>query len=173
MNPVFCGAALAALVPALAFGQANVRSRHFDIVDNTRVVLHASNGTDATLLPDGQFLVAGNPIALTPAQQALLKDYHAGVRTLARDVAATAAAGTATAVAALAAVASSFVDGDSDKAEAGIDGPAARTQATALQACADLAALHEQQQTIAAQLPAFRPYARIDMDSVQGCKEQT
>jgi len=173
MNPVFRCAALAALLPALAFGHDHARLGHFDVIDDSRILLHSSDGIEGTLLPDGQFLVGGDAVALTPAQQALLKDYQAGVRVLARDAAATAKAGAATATAALVAVASSFAGGDSSKAEARIDAPAARTQAAAMQVCTDLASLHDQQQVIAAQLPAFRPYAKIEMDDVRGCAEQS
>lgn len=146
---------------------------HFGHASGDRVVLHARSGPDALLAADGSLLVDGKPVALTPAQQALLRDFHDGVGTLWRDAVATGKAGTETAKAAIASVAEGFAGGDSDRIGARVDAAAAKVTADAAKICTDLAALRARQETLAAQLPAFRPYATIGAAETTACGDES
>jgi len=164
-----------ALAPALLLAAcgSDTSFHHFSLVDASHVALHARNAPTATLDADGELAIDGKPVAVTPAQQALLKDYHVGIRTLVRDAAATGAAGVATGATAIAAVASGLANGDTQAIDAKVNAKAAQVEAAAMRICTDLAALRNQQEVIARQLPAFAPYATIGADEASGCSAKS
>lgn len=170
MKPIAC-CLFAAATSLLAACSNHIEFRHFSVVDASHVTLHAHGARDATLADDGQFAIGGQPVALTPAQQSLLKDYHAGIMTMVHDAAATGAAGMATAATALGAVATGLASGDTKSIDAKVDAKADQTQAAAMRVCADLAALRDKQGAIVAQLPAFAPYATISADEASACTD--
>lgn len=165
--------AIAAAASLLAACSNDTGFRHFSLIDADHVALHAHGSPEATLAADGQLTIGGKPVALTPAQQSLLKDYHAGVMAMAHDATATGAAGVATAATALGAVASGLASGDTQSIDAKVDAKAAQVEAAAMRVCADLAMLRDKQETIVAQLPAFAPYATIGADEASGCSGQS
>lgn len=160
---------IAATASLLAACSNDTGFRHFSIIDASHVALHARGAPEATLAADGQLAIDGKAVTLTPAQQSLLKDYHAGVMAIVHDATATGAAGMATAATALGAVASGLANGDTKGIDAKVDAKAAQVEAAAMRICADLAALRGKQEAIVAQLPAFAPYATISEDEASGC----
>jgi len=169
MKPTVHWILATAALPLLAACGNDTSFHHFSVVDASHVALHAHAAPPATLAADGQLAIDGKPVAVTPAQQALLADYHAGVMALVHDATATGAAGVATAATALDAVASGLANGDTQSIDAKVNAKAAQVEAAAARICTDLAALRDKQETIAAQLPAFGPYATIGADEVGGC----
>ena len=143
--------------------------RHFRVVDAKHVALYSRTAPMAVLADDGALSIDGQPVALSPAQQELLKAFHGQVRTLAKDALATGSAGIATAATALGAVASGLGSGNPDSIGDKVDAKAAAVEAAAGRICDDLAQLRAQQQAITAQLPAFAPYAGISTEEVAGC----
>lgn len=145
---------------------------HFSVVDDSHLAIHAHDTAAAVIAVDGNLRIEGQPVALAPAQQALLKDYYAGIVALRRDAIATGAAGLATASTALSSVVSGLANGDPDSIGAKVDEKAAKLDAAAAKICVDLASIRMQQDAIAAQLPAFRPYALLDAREVADCSSQ-
>lgn len=142
---------------------------HFSVVDDSHLAIHARGAADAVIAVDGNLRIDGKPVALAPTQRALLKDYYAGIVALRHDAIATGAAGLATAGAAISSVVSGLANGDADSIGAKVDEKAAKVDAAAAKICVDLASIRMQQDAIAAQLPAFRPYALLDAREVADC----
>lgn len=163
---------LALLVTLAACGrnESNGSFARFSEVDDSHVAIHARGVSDAVIAVDGSVRIEDKAIALTPPQQALLKNYYLGIRVLRRDAMATGAAGIATAGTAIASVVSGLASGDPDSIGRKIDAKAAKVEAAAATLCADIAALRSQQELIASQVAAFQPYAVIGAGGMRDCK---
>jgi hypothetical protein len=163
---------LALLVALAACGrnQSTGPFARFSDVDDSHVAIHARGVSDAIIAVDGSLRIDDRAVALTPPQQALLRDYYLGIRALRRDALATGAAGIATAGTAIASVVSGLASGDPDSIGRKVDAKAAKVEAAAATLCADIAALRSQQESIASQLAAFQPYAVIGASGGDSCK---
>lgn len=161
--------ALALTLAACGRNEVGASFSHFSVVDNGHVSIHARGADAAILAADGGLSIGGNTVALTPIQQALLKDYYESIVALKDAAIATGKAGIATAGTALATVASGLASGDTDSIGAKVQQKAAKVEAAAAKICVDLATLRLRQDAIAAQLAAFRPYALIDAGEVARC----
>lgn len=161
--------ALAFALGACGHSENSNSFTHFSVVDDSHLAIHARGAADAIVAVDGNLRIDHKPVALAPAQQALLKDYYAGIVALRRDAIATGAAGIATAGTAISSVVSGLANGDPDSIGAKVDAKAAKVDEAAAQICVDLASIRVQQDAITAQLPVFRPYALIDASEVADC----
>lgn len=146
--------------------------RHFRVIDAEHVALYSRTAPMAVLADDGALSIDGQPVALDPAQRALLETFHGQIRTLVQDALATGSAGIATAATALGAVASGLGSGNPDSIGDKVNAKAAAVEAAAGRICDDLAQLRAQQQAITAQLPAFAPYAGISTGEVASCSRR-
>lgn len=171
MNVTLRGVLAAAIVALLAACDAHDHSGFtaFGRAEGGRIVLHSRSAPDALLGADGSLSIDGQPVAVTPAQQALLRSLHEQVETLQHDAVATGKAGAATAAATMSAVAEGLSNHDPESIGPRVDAAAAKVEAGATKICTDLAALRATQQTLAAQLPAFAPYASINAGEVSDC----
>lgn len=125
----------------------------------------------AELTPDGELLVAGEKIATTPAQQALLREHRRLLEDLALAGMAIGAQGADIAGTALTGVGQAIFGGEEGRQayEARIEAEAARIEADAQQLCVLLPPLYASQQALAASLPAFAPYATMTAADADGC----
>ncbi len=161
--------ALALALVACGHNENGKSFTHFSVVDDSHLAIHARGAADAVISVDGNLRIEGQPIALAPAQQALLKDYFAGIVALRHDAIATGAAGIATAGTAISSVVNGLANGDPDSIGAKVDEKAAKVDAAAAKICVDLASIRLKQDAIASQLPVFRPYALLDAGEVADC----
>lgn len=133
-------------------------------------VVSAPGQPDASIAADGALRIGEAAIATTPEQRTQLARYYAEAAALRDDGIATGKAGLAVAGHALGSVISGLVSGDPDRIDKEVDAKARTVEASARKVCADLAQLRSTQDAIAAQLPAFRPYARIDAGDAERCQ---
>jgi len=118
------------------------------------VTLHLISAPRAVIHADGNFVVNGKSIAITPAERALLVRYYQSVHAVYETGVAMGKAGLDMAAKAVTATASS----STDKATTDVSG---RVASLSQDICKDTAAIKAVQDQLAAQLDAFRPYASI------------
>jgi hypothetical protein len=130
-------------------------------VDSSHIAVHARDIADAVIASDGGLEIDGKAVTLTAAQKENLRDYYEAADALRADAIATGKAGLATAGTAIGSVVKGLLSGEPEKIGPTVDVQAAKVEASAAKICADLRVLQAKQDAIAAQLPAFKPYATI------------
>lgn len=121
------------------------------------VTLHVDGTPEADIAANGGLTIAGKSVDTTPAERELLARYNQSVRSVHDTGLAMGKAGIETAAKAIAAKASSTPDKANTVADAG----ASTLQNLSLDICKATAAIKVAQDQLAAQLPAFKPYASI------------
>jgi hypothetical protein len=137
--------------------------------ENLSIGNDSSNLPKAELTPQGDLLIAGNKVAVTPEQHALLVRHRELLEKVATDGVAVGMQGVDLAGKAIGNAISGAISGDNAGAQARIDTDAAKIKATARQLCDELPALLDSQQKLAAALPEFRPYASMTTDNAKDC----
>ncbi|HET8940441.1 MAG TPA: DUF2884 family protein [Rudaea sp.] len=168
MRNLFAALTLTLLVAACGDNDSSV-FRHISVLDHSRIAVHAHNAADAIVTANGDLSIAGNNVVLTAEQRGLLQHYFAAVIALQADAIATGKAGAQTATTALGSVVSGLANGDPDKIGDDIEKQADEVDVAATKVCADLSAIQTNQDAIAAQLPAFKPYASIEAKQALEC----
>jgi len=141
---------------------------HFGL-DNGVLVVHARDATDATIDATGRLTIAGKSISTTPEQKILLQRYYVVALAVREQAFTTAKAGIATGAQAITSVAKGLANGDPDTIDKEIDAKAAKVDAAATQLCKALAEARIAQESLAAALPQFRPYATISAHEIAHC----
>lgn len=136
---------------------------------NGQITIKAQGKPVAIVSADGSLRIDGDPVALTPPQQALLKRYHAEALQLRSDGLAVGSAGIAVAGKAVGSAISGLLGGDPDQIEANVEAEAERIEASVATLCDHLADLQATGNRAAAALPQFRPYASIELGD---CRER-
>jgi hypothetical protein len=124
---------------------------------------HVNGLPDAVINAAGDLTIADKPVAVTPAQHELLKKYYEQVANVRQAGIETGKAGAAMSAHAIGAVASGLAHGDPDSIGPKIDAQAQEIEAKALAICESVNALQKTQDAVAASLPAFKPYAAIEL----------
>ncbi|MCE5233435.1 MAG: hypothetical protein ABFC67_02045 [Mizugakiibacter sp.] len=138
-------------------------------VRGDRAVVRAPGAPDASIGPAGDLRIGDREVATTPAQREQLARYRAEAGALRDDGIATGKAGLAVAGHAIGSVISGLASGNPDRIHKEVDTRAQVVEVQARKLCADLKQLRATQDAIATQLPAFRPYARIDAGDAERC----
>lgn len=133
------------------------------------VALHVSGRPDAEISAAGDLSIGSTPVSVTPAQRELLKSYYSDTLAVRDHGIATGVAGANVAGTALSSVAKGLASGNTDKIDAEVNASAAKVEAQAANICADLQRIHATQETLSAQLEAFRPYASVAANQVDDC----
>ncbi len=164
---------LVSIVPAALamtlLGACSVTTSSTDVALNGDVVIHVPFKPAARVTPAGEFAIGGKPVPVTPAQRSALAQYD-------RDFTAIRQAGRA--IGRAGDRLSASIDRETAHAgSAAASGAAHRDVAgfsTSLAGlCNQVAALVALQDSIAATLPAFRPYAVLTQDKVRACRVGT
>ncbi|MFC0679257.1 hypothetical protein ACFFGH_15585 [Lysobacter korlensis] len=127
-------------------------------------------GAKAEITPQGDFLIDGRKVGVTPAQRALLLEHRSRVAAVAEAGMQVGLKGAELATIAMKEAARGLLSGDSTSVEAKVEAEAAKIQGSALQLCGHLPALLASQQKLAAALPEFKPYATMTQADVDDCK---
>lgn len=135
-----------------------------------QVRIRASGQPEARIEAGGRLLVDGQEIPVNDAQRAELVAYHTAAMQLRENAKQTGIAGAKVGIAAAGAVLEGLASGDPDSIGPKVEAEAEKVKEVALRICDDLAALKTAQDALAADLEAFRPYAAIDEDDVDGCR---
>ena len=148
-------------------------SSHLSVRGDT-VRMNVPDLPRATLDPDGTFKVAGEEVRTTPAQRALLRDYHARILRLGEDLAEFGkAAGGAAASAARDAVRARF-NGEDGQAVGDRIGQGVKDAVSSGLGpiCDSIEEIYRAQRAVAdSGLAEFQPYARMTTRSSEKCRE--
>lgn len=144
--------------------------------DGRRIVHTGGKATDDTrplaeITPQGELLIDGTRVEVTPAQHAMLVDYRAQILGIAEAGMAMGIAGADLGGKALGGVAGAIFGGEqaAREFEARMEAEGKRLEAEGRKLCERLGPLYTQQQALAASLPAFAPYATLSQAEVDDC----
>ncbi|MBN6148751.1 DUF2884 family protein [Xanthomonas sp. AmX2] len=137
------------------------------------ITLHADGAPDATITRAGDLLIDGKPVAVTPAQHALVAAYREQLEAVGLQGLEIGKQGAALGVKAAGDALAGVISGDADKVGAQIEAQAEKLKHEALKICDRVATLRLAQDTLVAQLPAFRPYASLDASDISDCRDES
>jgi hypothetical protein len=124
----------------------------------------------AEITPQGDLLIAGHPVAATPAQRTLLLGYRQQVIDIIKIGMDIGAQGADLGLNAAREALSAAFAGNTDKSvKAAIQPQVDRVRTTAAGLCQRLPGLLSAQQQLAAAMPEFRPYATMRQKDVDDC----
>lgn len=124
----------------------------------------------AVITPQGELVIAGKAVAVTPAQRSQLLGYRQQIIAIAQAGMDIGAQGADLGMnAAKEAMIGAFTGKSDKEIEAGIKPQTDRIEAAALALCQRMPGLMASQQQLAATLPAFKPYATMTQKDVDDC----
>ncbi|WHZ18144.1 MAG: SSU ribosomal protein S2p (SAe) [Rhodanobacteraceae bacterium] len=154
---VLLAAALAACSPGVNEGLANRIT-----FDSNGMVVHAIGRPNAHVSRDGDLRIDGKSIAVTPAQRQLLQQYYRQATGVMNSGMAMGKQGVQMAARGVGDAIASIFHGDSSTTDKRMNADSQHIEAAANQLCASVKSLGTTQDAIAAQIPAFKPYAAAD-----------
>lgn len=144
-----------------------------DVGDHGRHFRIGGSGHDgrpkAEITPQGDLLVEGKQVDVSPAQRALLLQYRQQIIGVAEAGMAIGVKGADLAGKALAETFSGLMHGDANAAGKRIEAEGEKLKADARQICTQLPGLLQTQQQLSASLPAFKPYATMTQEDIDDC----
>jgi hypothetical protein len=134
-----------------------------------RIGGHSTGNSKAQLTPQGDLLIEGKAVPVTPAQRALLLEYRHEIIGVAETGMNIGVKGADLAGKAVLETFAGLMHGNPDEAGKHIDAEGKRLEADAMQICKQLPAMLATQQQLAASLPAFKPYATMEQSDIDDC----
>lgn len=165
----FLALALAALVAGcnpgthVSTGKGNVTS------DGKVITLRADGHPEAKISASGELTIDGKAVALNEAQRVLLQSYLKEMNAMTADGIAIGKQGAALAGTAMTEAIKGAIKGDGKPVDEKIEAEAKKIEQQAMRLCKRLVTIKASQDALAAQLPAFQPYATIDDADVNDC----
>ena len=144
----------------------------FDInVNGRQIHTKGDNLPKAEITPQGDLLIEGKAVDITPAQRQELLAYRGRILGIAEAGMAIGGKGADLAGEALSGVVGAIFGGkDGEKAfNEHMEAQGKKIEAEAMKLCAQLPGLLSSQQALAASLPEFKPYARMTQDDIDDC----
>lgn len=160
---------------AIAEAREELRRENISISDgpNINVNGHEINANQdlpkAEITPQGDLLIEGKPVAISPEQRQLLLEYRGDIIGVVEVGMAMGVKGADLAGQALSETLSGLLSGDTAQIEAKIEAEASKLEAEAVRLCAQLPPMLDTQQRLAASLPAFQPYATMTQEDIDDC----
>ena len=145
-------------------------SGHHLSLRNNVVTAHAKGQPDATIDATGSLSIGGKPVEVTPAQRALLKTYHDELADIRKAGIEAGKEGAKMAGHAVGDAVSGLMHGDSNRVSSRIEDRAKELKAKAVTICDDMDALQATQDKSAIELPAFKPYATLEVRADRNCR---
>lgn len=140
--------------------------------ENLTLTADTGNVPDAAITPQGDFLIAGKPVALTRHQHKEVTAYRAQSIEIAREGIAIGHEGVEVGRRAVVPMVFAALFGASDDAvEARMNKRLTGVRAATAKLCDRLPDLMAAQQQLADDLPAFRPYATLTRKDVDDCRQ--
>ncbi|MBD7920557.1 DUF2884 family protein [Xanthomonas bonasiae] len=137
--------------------------------DNGDITLKVSGQPPATITRAGDLLIDGKPVAVSAEQHALLVSYRAQLGAVGMQGLEVGKQGAALGVKAAGDALAGVISGNTDHVGENIEVQAEKLKQEALKICGQVATLRQAQDTLAQQLPAFRPYASLDASDISDC----
>lgn len=126
----------------------------------------------AEITPQGDFLIAGKPVPLTPAQRTQVLAYRGQVIGIAQQGIAIGRQGAALGIKAAGDAIAAALSGQSDQQiRRHVEAQTSGIREAAAKICDQLPALMASQKKLAAALPAFKPYADLTPAKIAECRE--
>ncbi|MET0808411.1 MAG: DUF2884 family protein [Pseudoxanthomonas sp.] len=162
---IACSALLAACNPGthVSTDKGNVSS------DGKTIVLHADGHPDAKISTAGELTIDGKAVPVNAAQRALLQSYHTQLNAMTNDGIEIGKQGAALAGTAIKEAIKGAIKGDGEQVDAKMEAEAKKIEQQAMQLCKRLVTVKASQDALANQLPAFKPYATIEVSDVDDC----
>jgi hypothetical protein len=130
-----------------------------------------SDGTKVEISPKGDLLINSTPVALNDSQRALVLQYRQQMLGVAEAGIEVGVQGANLGVRAASEALKGVFSGNTDKIEERVNAEAAKIEASALKICDQLPALLATQQQLAATIPEFKPYAKMDQSDIDECRD--
>ncbi|GAA5009342.1 DUF2884 family protein [Pseudoluteimonas lycopersici] len=125
----------------------------------------------AEITPQGDLLIEGKPVDITPVQRTLLLQYRGEIIDVASSGMEIGKQGVDIAGKAVGTAIASIFNGKSDEAEREMKAQGERIEAAAMKLCDQLQPMVKTQQELAASLPAFKPYANLEQSDIDDCRK--
>lgn len=161
---VFAAAALVAATLAACSPGVNLVGHHITF-DASGLVVHAAGQPNAYVSRAGELRIDGKPVAVTPAQRQLLQRYYQQAHGLMDAGTAVGKQGVQMAKSGIDEAIASIFNKDSSTADKRMDAQSQKIEAAADALCSQVHALGATEESIAAGVPAFKPY--VDSDHMQ------
>lgn len=131
----------------------------------------SSDGTKVEISPKGDLLINNTPVALNDSQRALVLQYRQQMLAVAEAGIDVGIQGANLGVRAASEALKGIFSGNTDKIEERVNAEAAKIEASASKICDQLPALLATQQQLAAVIPEFKPYAKMDQSDIDDCRD--
>lgn len=153
----------------------NALARADTKLHNKNITVSNSNGATgqpkAEITPQGDFLIEGKPVALTPAQQRQMLAYRQQLVAIGEQGIAIGKQGAKLGLdAAGAAIAGAFSGESKQQIRAKAEARASGIRQAAAKLCKSLPTLMATQQKLATEVPAFKPYATMTQKDIDDCR---
>ena len=129
-----------------------------------------NDGAKAEITPQGDLLISGDKVQVNDEQRALLVKYRGDIIAVATGGANIGAQGADFGLRTAGKALRGALSGNRDQTEAEIQAEARKFEAKARTICDRLPPLLDTQQQLAAQLPAFKPYATMEQSDIDDCR---
>lgn len=138
---------------------------------NIRVSDGGDGKPEAEITPQGDFLIAGKAVSLTPAQRTEMLAYRQQIIGIARQGVEIGKQGAALGMSAAGAAIAGALAGESDQQiRQRVEAQASGIREAAAKICDRLPAMMTSQQKLAADVPAFKPYATMTRQDIDDCR---
>ena len=128
------------------------------------------DGANVELTPSGDLLINGASIPLTDSQRAITLRYRTQMLGIAEAGIDIGVQGANLGAKAAGEAIKGIFSGNSDKIEERINAEADKIKASAVKLCDQLPAMMATQQQLAAAVPEFKPYAKMDQSDIDDCR---
>lgn len=144
---------------------AEIATKNISISDNDRDL------PKAEITPQGDFLVAGKAVPLTPAQRTEMLAYRQQIVGIARQGVEIGKQGASLGMSAAGAAIAGVLAGESDRQiRQHVEAQASGIREAAAKICDRLPAMMTSQRKLAADVPAFKPYASMTPKDIDDCR---
>lgn len=138
-------------------------------IDGDSITLRANGQPEAIVTAAGDLSIDGKAIVVNDAQRGLLRSYHTELNAMTADGIAIGKQGAALAGTAVTEAIKGAIRGDGGQVDTTIEAETRKIEQQALQMCKRLVTVKASQDALAAQIPAFKPYATIDGSDIDDC----
>ncbi len=136
----------------------------------TKNISISRSGTPkAEISPAGDLLIEGKPMEIDADQRKLLLEYRGQILQVAEAGIDIGVQGANLGMKAAGEALKGIFSGNTDEIEARVNEEARKIEANARKICEQMPAMRDTQQLLAASLPAFKPYARMDQSDIDDC----
>lgn len=141
----------------------NINGHHYGRTDDDR--------PKAEITPQGDLLLDGKAVAVTPQQRAMLLEYRGQIIAIANAGMTLGSKGAELAGKAIGESLGALLSGNTDEIEKRVEAEAGKIEAEARLLCKQMPPMLATQQKLAASLPEFKPYATMTQDDVDDCAD--